>query len=90
MSEKPQHTITIWFFVGALFTVYGILIFGCGIYALFVPEFVPPHVHDASKELHPDFWWGAFLFLFGLFFTIRFWPRKEQLTGRAEGESDAE
>ena len=70
MSDKPQRTITIWFFVGALFTVYGVLIVGCGIYALFHPPDV------VLQHLHVDLWWGAFLFLFGLFFTFRFWPTK--------------
>ena len=68
MKDKPQRRITIWFFVGALFTIYGILILGCGIYALFDPPDV------VLQELHVDIWWGAFLLVFGLFFAIRFRP----------------
>lgn len=75
MSERPQRTIAIWFFVGALFAVYGVLIVGCGIYGFFNP---PDVVH---ADLHIDFWWGLFLTAFGFFFTYRFWPKKEQLTG---------
>jgi len=70
-ANKPQRRITIWFFVGALFTIYGILILGCGIYGLFNPPDV------VLQHLHVDIWWGAFLFLFGLFFTVRFRPGKE-------------
>ena len=84
MSEKPQHTITIWFFVGVLFAIYGALIAGCGIYGLFDPPKV------VLKELHVDLWWGLFLLAFGLFFTYRFWPRKEQLTGRADGDTQGD
>jgi hypothetical protein len=78
MSEKPQHTITIWFFVGALFSIYGVLILGCGIYGLFHPPDVK------LPELHIDLWWGAFLLLFGLYFTFRFRPTKKQLTGEVD------
>ena len=81
MSEKPQHTITIWFFVGALFSVYGVLIFGCGIYGLFNPPDV------VLQNLHVDLWWGAFLLLFGLFFTYRFWPTQKMLTGETDERS---
>jgi hypothetical protein len=81
MSEKPQHSITIWFFVGVLFAIYGVLISACGVYGLFDPPKV------VRADLHVDLWWGLFLLAFGLFFTWRFWPRKEQLTGRADGKS---
>lgn len=80
MSDKPQHSITIWFFVGVLFAIYGALITGCGIYGLFKP----PTGIVLYETLHVDLWWGLFLLAFGLFFTIHFWPRKEQLTGRAD------
>lgn len=83
MSDKPQHTITIWFFVGALFSVYGVLITGCGIYGLFHPPDV------VLNNLHVDLWWGLFLLAFGLFFTWRFWPSKQQITGETdEGSND--
>ena len=68
MSDKPQRRITIWFFVGVLFTIYGVLILGCGIYGLKHPPDV------VLQELHVDIWWGAFLLAFGLLFTIRFRP----------------
>jgi len=72
MSDKPQHTITIWFFVGALFAVYGVLILGCGIYGWFYP---PEDI--VLYRLHVDLWWGAFLTAFGVFYTVRFWPTKK-------------
>jgi len=71
MSDKPQHTITIWFFVGVLFAVYGVLILGAGIYGLFDP----PDVE--MKELHLSLWWGALLLAVGAFYTIRFRPRRD-------------
>jgi hypothetical protein len=84
MSDKPQRTITIWFFVGALFTVYGVLILGCGIYGLFHPPDV------VLQNLHVDIWWGGFLFLFGLLFTIRFWPTRKMLAGEPNEKPESE
>ena len=72
MTEKPQRTIKIWFFVGALFTVYGVLILGAGIYGLFDP----PNV--AMQHLHLPIWWGLLLLVIGLFYTIRFWPKTKE------------
>ena len=71
MSDKPQHTITIWFFVGILFVAYGVLILGAGIYGLFVP----PNV--AMPHLHLSLWWGILLLAIGLVYSIRFRPGKQ-------------
>ena len=71
MSEKPKRPITIWFFVGVLFVVYGVLILGAG---FFMES--PPHVK--MQELHIQRWWGALLLLMGLFYTIRFWPKTKE------------
>ncbi len=70
MSEKPKHTIAIWFFVGMLFLVYGALILGAGIHGLFVKTDV------AMEWLHLPIWWGALLLGIGAFYTIRFRPDK--------------
>jgi hypothetical protein len=79
MTEK-QHYISIWFFIGALLGVYGVLILAAGIYGLFVP---PKNV--ALSELHPGVWWGAVLIAIGSFYTIRFRPRREELPGEDKG-----
>jgi cytochrome c biogenesis protein CcdA len=69
MSEKPQRAITIWFFVGGLFVVYGILILAAGIFVASPPDVKMQH-------LHIRIWWGALLLVMGLLFTIRFWPMR--------------
>ncbi len=71
MSEKPRHTIAIWFFVGVLLLAYGVLICAAGVYGLFVPPDV------AMQKLHLSLWWGALLLAVGGFFTVRFRPRRE-------------
>jgi len=70
VSDKPRHTIAIWFFVGVLLLAYGVLILGAGIYGLFVP----PEV--AMQHLHLSLWWGILLVAIGGFYTIRFRPRR--------------
>lgn len=72
-----KHTygrISIWFFIGLLLSIYGIIIVVTGLYYLGSP---PPHPAVLSN-LHPEIWWGAVLLAIGLFYFIRFFPRKPQ------------
>lgn len=64
--------LSIWFFIGLLLTSYGILITGSGLYELAVPLAHPP----VLAELHAGIWWGAVLLAIGLFYLIRFFPKK--------------
>lgn len=70
MEHEPEHQIPIWFFIGALLAVYGVLILGSGIYGLISP---PAH-KVALWELHADIWWGALLLVIGLVYLGRFRP----------------
>lgn len=65
-----DHGIPIWFFIGALLAVYGVLIFGAGVYGIFHP----PQVALAS--LHVGVWWGALLVVIGLGYVRAFRPRR--------------
>lgn len=71
MSEH-KHIIPIWFFIGALLSVYGVLITGSEIYHLNTA-----YDHNvALAELHAGVWWGLLLLALGLFYVIRFRPGK--------------
>lgn len=70
--------IEIWFFIGALLFVYGILIAVSGIYYLFFP----PSQQVALSNLHSDIWWGGLLLVLGLIYSIKYWPFK--LTTRSK------
>ncbi len=62
--------ISIWFFIGALLLVYGVLILCAGIY-----EIVTPPEHPVVlANLHAGIWWGVLLIVLGGFYTIRFRP----------------
>jgi len=69
MTESGH--VTIWFFVGLLLTIYGVIIVGAGLYGLYSP----PAREIVLGEMHADLWWGGLLLLGGLFYTIRFFPR---------------
>ena len=62
--------ISIWFFVGALLLIYGVLILGAGLF-----EFVAPPEHPVVlANLHAGVWWGILLIALGLIYTVRFFP----------------
>lgn len=73
MSDRPKR-ISIWFFVGILLLVYGILIFGTGLYELFVP----PEQKVELAYLRPAIWWGGMLLLLGAFYCYHFAPGKSR------------
>ena len=68
-----EGMVSIWFFIGALLLIYGVLILGAGLYELFSPPEHPVVVH---AELHAAIWWGALLLIMGAIYTIRFLPGK--------------
>jgi FtsH-binding integral membrane protein len=70
---EPAIRIEIWFFIGLLLFVYGLLIFGAGFYDLVYPPVQP----TAMSQLHPAIWWGALLILLGLYYVVRFRPRRK-------------
>jgi len=76
-----EKQIPIWFFIGTLLAVYGLLIGGYGLFTWGSPP--PPKMPEQIYKLHAPVWWGFMLAALGLFYVIRFWPSKpESLTGR--------
>ncbi|MGW8256610.1 MAG: hypothetical protein ACWGMZ_03900 [Thermoguttaceae bacterium] len=67
-----EHQIPIWFFIGILIGVYGLIIFGSGLYYLAFPPPVDERV--ALFNLHADLWWGAMMIVLGCFYYVRFRP----------------
>lgn len=71
-DSKPQgrHMIPVWFFVGVILLIYGIIILGEGIY-----EFSnPPATVLAST--HPALWWGGLLVVIGGIYVYAYMPKK--------------
>ena len=71
MSEK-HHIIPVWFFVGLLLFIYGLLILASGI-----SEWSHPP-DTVLANLHAPVWWGALLTVAGCGYMIGFRPRSEQ------------
>lgn len=69
-----KHSLSVWLFIGALFLVYGALVLGVGLYAVFVP---PAHAVVMS-QVHIGVWWGAGMIAIGLAYVARFRPRRDK------------
>jgi hypothetical protein len=67
---EDQRIIPVWFFVGVILLIYGVLIFATGIYGLFHPPVT------VLANLHPAVWWGALLTIIGAVYVHLFRPRK--------------
>ncbi len=69
MSEN-RHMIPVWFFVGVILLIYGLVILASGIH-----EFSHPP-STVLANLHPAIWWGALLTVIGGIYVYLFMPRK--------------
>jgi hypothetical protein len=79
MHEHDKQ-IPIWFFIGVVLAVYGVIILAAGIYSWVNPP--PPEKMVKLWHYHSDVWWSIFLIAVGVFYTVKFWPSKpETLTG---------
>ncbi len=70
-KTEHHHMIPVWFFVGLLLLIYGILIFIQG-----VEEWSHPP-HTVLSNLHPPVWWGILLIVMGAIFIARHVPRSK-------------
>lgn len=61
----------IWYFVGLILLVMGVIILLTGIYQLINP----PERTTVLSNIHPNIWWGAVMILFGGFM---FWKTRKQ------------
>jgi hypothetical protein len=69
MSEKHE-IIPVWFFVGVLLLVYGVMILISGI-----AEWSHPP-NTVLAELHAPVWWGGLLTVLGAIYCAMFRPVK--------------
>ena len=68
---RSRQTISVWFFIGTVLTIYGVLILGTGLYEFRSP---PPVV---LAELHTPIWWGILLLVVGLIYVYFFNPKRK-------------
>lgn len=67
--------IPIWFFIGLLLTIYGVMIFGYGVVEWTTGNYAPG---VQMTYLHTPVWWGAFMTLMGLVYVVKFRPGRTQ------------
>ena len=77
VDPQGRHTaqLSIWFFVGALCLMYGLVLLPVGMYQWNHPSATELRLPLLLK-LHTTFWWGLLLTLFGGFYAVRFRPGK--------------
>jgi hypothetical protein len=79
--HEHEKQVPIWFFIGTLFTIYGVIILASAIYGILHPP--PEDQRVALWNLHADLWWSILMIVFGIVYTVKFRPREgEGLTGR--------
>lgn len=69
MRER-QHMLPVWFFIGLLLFVYGVIILAASLHEWSHPSAV------VLAHYHPGVWGGLLLLAIGGIYTIRFWPRR--------------
>ena len=71
-DSKPRdhQMIPVWFFVGVILLIYGLIILATGIY-----EFSSPPATVLSNT-HPAVWWGALLTIIGGIYVYLYMPKK--------------
>ena len=67
---QKHFIIPVWFFVGVLLGVYGILILASGLAEWSTPSRI------VLAEAHAPVWWGALLAVVGLGYCAAFRPRR--------------
>ena len=65
-----EGSVSIWFLIGLILTIYGLIIGGAGIYQYFYPPAQPL----VLANLHADIWWGGIMLVLGLFYVGKFRP----------------
>jgi hypothetical protein len=71
-GRVKDHAVPIWFFIGALLTLYGFLILGAGLYEVAFPA----RSAVVFRNDYVDLWWGSGMILLGSIYLIRFWPKR--------------
>jgi hypothetical protein len=70
--SRQSHMLPVWFFIGVLLTVYGVIILFTAISDFSHPTTV------VLANYHPDIFGGILLLLIGGVYTFWFWPGRRK------------
>ena len=73
MEEK--EIISIWFIIGCLLFLFGVIIFTANVVDYYVPW---SGTVTVLHEYRAGIWWGAFLILIGVVYSVAFNPWKKK------------
>jgi len=71
---EDKEIISIWFIIGCLLFLFGIIIFAANVVDYFAPW---SGTVTVLHEYRAGIWWGAFLIVIGLVYSIAFNPWKK-------------
>jgi FtsH-binding integral membrane protein len=67
VTPHKHEMLPVWFFIGVILVIYGVLIFATGLYEYSNPP---------KANFHASVWWGIILAAVGAVFVIQHYPRK--------------
>jgi hypothetical protein len=71
VGHQHHKMLPVWFFIGVLLLIYGVIILGVSIQRFSEPSTV------VLSRLHAGLWGGILLIVLGSFYTLKFWPRRK-------------
>ena len=71
---EGKRVISVWYFIGVLLTIYGVLITGAGLYDLLTGV----RRDTVMAGSHPGVWWGALLLVLGGIYVYFFSPGRRK------------
>ena len=63
MTEQNMKMFSIWFWVGLVLGIYGLIITGAGVYYIFNPE-----TKTVLGQYNPSLWWGIIMLVASFIF----------------------
>ncbi len=79
------RAFTVWFYIGVLLSIYGVLLTAAGAYQVLHPP------ATTLAAYHATLWVGGLLLVIGLGYMISYWPRSKKREIQHDGaEIDGE
>jgi hypothetical protein len=70
---RGEQGISIWFFIGTLLAIYGVLVLAADFWA----QIHPPQQTLVLGEYRAGLWWGLLLLALGILYCVKFRPRRQ-------------
>jgi FtsH-binding integral membrane protein len=71
MMHARHHMLPVWFFIGLLLTIYGVIILIASLVDWSEPS------SAVLSQYHAGLWGGILLLAIGGVYVLKFWPRRQ-------------